>query len=59
MNATTSSSPALLLFVVTMVTAFVLLIHSALTSIEVPENLLADCAGAQVLDPETMTCGGQ
>lgn len=36
-----------------------LVMHGIVTSHAVPEDLLTDCVGAQVLDPVTHTCGGQ
>lgn len=59
---TSSSNPSaiggFMLFIAVLTTALVLLVHSAVTSFEVPANVLADCVGAQVLDPVTHTCGG-
>lgn len=48
----------LLIFVSALVLGFVLLVHSFITSHEVPSGLRLDCPAAQVLDPVTHTCGG-
>lgn len=45
------------------IAALVLLVgavlYSFVTDHAVPDDLLTDCAQGEVLDPTTMTCGGQ
>lgn len=45
-------------FIAGVVLAVVMLVHSFVTDHAVPDNLVTDCHGAQILDPTTMTCGG-
>lgn len=46
------------IFIAGIVLAVVMLVHSFVTDHAVPDDLVTDCPGAQVLDAVTHTCGG-
>lgn len=46
-------------FIAGLVLIVVMFTHSIITDHNVPDGLVTDCPGAQVLDAVTHTCGGQ